>query len=369
MRHDTDQPVRIRFEHTRYPQIGGHSGYAQLTRHLDPARFHASLHGVSDSDTDLPSRLRRFSRPLKRLIARGGMRWYKLSDFNAEMLLIGGCLARQFEIIHFLDGEHSALILPRVRRLIGASRLRIVATFHQPPEIAREVLNLELLPLLDQVVVVSPTQLAFFKQYVAEDRIHLILHGVDTSFFHPIAHPRPAQEVRCITVGQWLRDWAAFAEVAQAMSDMTFDVVTNSRLEFSNLTNVRIHSGLEDAVLAELYRTADILFLPLIQSTANNALLEGIASGLPVVATDLEAIQAYLPSEEGILVAANRREGFIHALRRLQQDAELRHQMGSRARQRAEALAWPRMAARYEQLYRETIDRPIVSLKSAPAQL
>jgi glycosyltransferase involved in cell wall biosynthesis len=360
VRQSTDQPVRVRFEHTCYPQWGGHSGYAQFVRCLDPASFRTFLHGASDRDPDLPRWLRRFKPSLKRLIARGKMPWYKISDLNAEMLALAECLRRRFDLVHFLDGEHSGQFLPRLLRFLGPSSVRTVVTFHQPPSLLRGLVNPELLRWFDQVVVVSPSQLEFFKPHVAEDRLQVILHGVDTDFFHPAAAARRGDGIRCITVGDWLRDWSSFAAVARAMGDVAFDVVTGTKPDLSGLDNVRLYSGLDDGALAELYRRADILFLPLKETTANNALLEGIATGLPVVATDLEATRAYLPSGEAILVADNRTEGFIEAIRGLQRNVALRREMGRRARLRAEELAWPRLACHYERLYRRTIRRPPV---------
>ena len=55
-------------------------------------------------------RLYPFRPLLRRLIARGGMRWYKLSDFNAELEAFLACLARRVDIVHFLDGEHSGAV-------------------------------------------------------------------------------------------------------------------------------------------------------------------------------------------------------------------------------------------------------------------
>jgi glycosyltransferase involved in cell wall biosynthesis len=127
--------------------------------------------------------------------------------------------------------------------------------------------------------------------------------------------------------------------------------VTNRKVDFRHLPNVTIHSGIDDSALARLYRSADVLFLPLVQSTANNSLLEGIASGLAGAITDLEAVRAYLPGGEALLVADNQVDAFVAALRRLRQDVELRHELGRRARARAEALAWPRLIRRYEEFY------------------
>lgn len=344
-------PVRIRFECTRYPHWGSRSGYAQLVHWLEPSHFQTILHAASDSDADL-SRWLMPLRPLLRLwIRRGRMPWYKLSDLNAEVQALKECLARRLDIVHFLDGEHSGQFLPRLVRMARLSTIRTVATFHQPPEVAREILNGQLLQWFDRVVLVSPSQLPFFRQYVPEDRLKVVLHGVDTDFFHPSEAPNRTDRIRCITVGHWLRDWDTFGSVARAMSRVMFDVVTNRRVDFDGLPNVAIHSGVDDETLAGLYRSADVLFLPLLDSTANNALLEGIASGLPVVATDLEAVRAYMPGPGRTLVSGNGIDGFIDALRCLEQDADLRQDMGRRARARAEELSWSRLARHYELLY------------------
>ena len=346
--------TRIRFEFTRYPHWGGRSGYTQLVHQLDQRRFRAIAHGASDSDADLARWLTPIRPWLGRFIQRGRMPWYKLSDLNAEMAALAGCLRGRFDIVHFLDGEHSAQFLPRLVRTWRLSRVRTVATFHQPPEIARHVVNPDLLRWLDHIVLVSPSQLPFFQPHVPRDRLHVLLHGVDAGFFHPAPRPNATDRIRCITAGHWLRDWHVFESVASALAGddgIAFDVVTNRKVDFRHLPNVTIHSGIDDSALASLYRSADVLFLPLVQSTANNSLLEGIASGLAGAITDLEAVRAYLPDGEALLVADNQVDAFVAALRRLRQDVELRHELGRRARARAEALAWPRLIRRYEEFY------------------
>ena len=352
--------MRIRFEYTQYPHWGGRSGYVQLVRHLDPRRFQIDLHGTPDSEEtgEFAQWLMPFRPSLRRWIKRGGrMPWYKLGDLCAEIAALESCSARGFDIIHFLDGEHSAQFLPRVIKASGLSDVRTVATFHQPPEWAQKVVDGTLLRWLDAIVLVSPSQLPFFSSFVPEDRLHLLLHGIDTDFFRPASSPPRLHRVRCITTGHWLRDWDTFRKVASVLGDISFDVVTRRDIKFEDLPNVNVHSGVSDAELAELYRSADILFLPLVQSTANNALLEGIASGLPVIATDLEAVRAYLPNSEGLLVVENSVDGAIGAIRRLGQDFQLRHEMGQRSRARAEELAWPNIIRQYELFYESLLRR------------
>ena len=70
---------------------------------------------------------------------------------------------------------------------------------------------------------------------------------------------------------------------------------------FKGLTNVELHSSINDKSLLRLYQSAQILLLPLLDCTANNALLEGMACGLPVVTTDLPAIKDYVNDDCSIL--------------------------------------------------------------------
>ena len=345
-----ERPIRIRFQHTRYPHWGGHSGYALFVSRLDPHRFRSTLHASSDRDVDLPRWLKPAKPVLKRLVARADMSWYKLGDLHAEMNAIAAGMTGRFDIVHFLDGEHCGRYLPRFLKKAGKARIKTIATFHQPSELARTLLHADSLRWFDQVVLVSPSQLPFFREHVDAERLSVILHGVDTDFFSPLSRPNSSDRLRCITVGHWLRDWETFAAVAGAMTDVQFDVVANRNLPIGDLSNVRIHRALDDLELANLYRAADILFLPLLQSTANNALLEGMASGLAVVATDVEAVRAYVPDGDGLLLPG-RADDFVEAIRALQRDPARREELRRKARARSEALAWSRTVPCYEALY------------------
>ena len=313
------------------------------------------MHGASENDADLawPGLLQRL---LRKVIRRGRMSWYNLSNLNAELLALASCIAGQTDIVHFLEGERSGLFLPRFLRLAHLSKIRTLVTFHQPPEILREAVNEDLLQWVDQIILVSPSQLPFFLPHVPKDRLQVLLHGVDVEFFYPPVSRQDPIDFRCVTVGRWLREWNVLRQVVSALPEVRFDVVTGAETGLAGFHNVHIHRGIDDGALADLYRSADVLLLPLIDSTANNALLEGMASGLPVVATDLPAVRAYLP-EGGVLVPDNSIEGFVTGLQWLQQDISVRHAMGRSARARAEELAWPRVVRQYETLYTNVLCR------------
>ena len=53
-----------------------------------------------------------------------------------------------------------------------------------------------------------------------------------------------------------------------------------------------------------LYQGADLLLLPLIDATANNTLLEGLACGLPVLASDLTGVRDYAPDSHTLYASS-----------------------------------------------------------------
>lgn len=357
--------IRLRCEYSLYRWAGVPTRYVDLVRYLDKSRYQPDLHGTSDLEAEsrLPTWLEPLQDWLKCWIGRGGMPWYRLGDLGAEVAAIQSCKAQPGSVIHFMDGEHCGQFLPRRIREMDLGTVKTVATFHQPPDVITELVNYEMLRWLDAIILVSPTQLPFFKGRVPEDKLNVVLLGVDAELFHPSATKHNSDRVSCITTGLHLRDWDTFKKVALAMPDVTFIVVTSSQVKFEGIPNLKLYSGVSDTALADLYRSADILFLPLLDTTANNTLLEGIATGLPVVATDHQSVRAYLPNDEGILIAGNRVEGFVAAIDRLQKDPELRRKMGRASRARAEELSWPNIIKQYDAIY----TRLHASGSSAPA--
>jgi glycosyltransferase involved in cell wall biosynthesis len=339
--------------YTRYPHFGAHTGFSQLVRFLDSERFDVRLQEVADDDSGLPLPLP-FRRGLRARVQRDGMSWYKLSDLAAELRSFPGCVTERTDVVHYLDGEHSLQFLPRWLERIGRSKTRMVATFHQPAELLDKLVRRDVVAALDRALVVSPAQADWFRALLPPERVEVTLHGVDTAFFRPGERRANGGRVRCVTAGHWLRDWPAVRAVASALRDdarFEFDVITDRATGLEGLSNVRALHGLSDEELVCVYQNADILFLPLTGSTANNSLLEGIACGLPVISTDLESVRAYVPGREAVLVESNATEALLAAVRRLADDVDLRIRMGAAARARAEELAWSNVARRHEQIY------------------
>ncbi len=349
-------PIRVHLVRTRYRHWGARSGFHQFVKYLDSDRYEVSERAVPDSDQDFPIRHRWVAALLRSAVQAGGMRWYKLSDLNAEMLALFPAAAVRIDLLHYLDGEHSAQFLPWLLKGMGKQRPKLLATYHQPPEVLDSLIIRKVIARLDAITVVSPEQAAYFRNFLPSDRVRLIPHGVDTDFFKPAHATEPDGKLRCLTVGHYLRDFNAVRKVAQRFLNsqaIEFHVVSSEAAGLGDLPNVRIYNGIDDAGLLKLYQHSDILFLPLLQATANNALLEGIACGLPVVSSRLPSVRFYLPGEEAILIDDNDTEQFTETIADLWRHSEKRDAMRRAARRRAEALDWHRIAPDFAAAYDE----------------
>lgn len=344
-------PIRVTALYTRYAHFGPFAGFQQVFRHLPTAGLTADVRAVRDG-TPVDAVLRIVSRARRRS-------WYKSTDLAAECRLAMDAFGGRLDIAHYLDGEHSLGFFPR---LVKARQLpvRTVGTFHQPPEMLGRFVHLKTIAALDLVLVMSPTQEAFFRDWLPAERIRTFLHGVETDFFRPPDVAARRQAFRCLTVGHWLRDWAAIGETVdrfRGQRGMEFHVVTHRATGLEGRSNVVTHRNVSDDDLLRLYQSCDLLLLPLKNATANNSLLEGLSCGLPIVSTDIPSVRAYAGEGAATLVAGNVPDALAEAIVAIRDDQERRAEMGRRARARAEELSWPRRTAALVEIYDELAGR------------
>jgi glycosyltransferase involved in cell wall biosynthesis len=96
--------------------------------------------------------------------------------------------------------------------------------------------------------------------------------------------------------------------------------------------------GYQEDALPDLYRSWDIfLFTASGSDQGHRAILEAMASGLPIAALDIPGVRDLVTDGEEGLIAADL-EGLTRALARLAASEEMRRQMGEKARQRALAF-------------------------------
>lgn len=248
--------------------------------------------------------------------------YYQLNSFLfEEQLLKAG--TEKYDVIHFLDGEHCGVLtaLNRLKESESAvtPHTTLIATFHQPQSILSEIIKRpEYLTGFDTVHILSPCQRQFFAQIKSNDPdfVKLVAHGVAPELFMdeiPESGDKNQLKLRSqitgnptkrniiLTVGNWLRNFDALQQTAKQLADRKdiLFVIVSKGLNFPEILEGNIilfNKGISDIELHKLYQQADILFLPLKDGAANNAVLEAMAHGLPIVTTDLPSIHYYTNS-------------------------------------------------------------------------
>jgi len=117
---------------------------------------------------------------------------------------------------------------------------------------------------------------------------------------------------------------------------------------------VRVLGTLADWEIERLYRAADAFAFPSTNEGFGLAALEALASGLPVVASDLDALTTFLADDRtALLVGIGDSEALGAALARLGRDESIRRRLRANGLRVAADYTWNRGAIEHERVYRE----------------
>lgn len=322
--------MQIHFVTVRCDHHSPHSGYDRFADFVPNKPFPLSEAFDSLPDAEKTTLFKK---------AKENVQWYEMPDLHSEFSVNGFKPLFRKHVFHFLYGENSFYHTSK-----GTGRKKVVATFHQPPEIHENYIrSREPLKNLDGIVVVGTNQIPYFSQYIDESRIFFVPHGVDTDFFTPPASSSERDPKRCLFVGKWLRDFDTLRNVSLILHRMDpairIDAVSKeyNRSLLENLPNLTFHSGIPEGDLLKKYQTASLLILPVNDCTANNSAIEGISCGTPVVTTDIGGIRDYLDDDCAVFCKPKDADEMANAVVTLLANECRRAEMEAHARQKAVA--------------------------------
>jgi glycosyltransferase-like protein len=119
---------------------------------------------------------------------------------------------------------------------------------------------------------------------------------------------------------------------------------------------VRVLGTLTDAEIERLYRAADAFAFPSTKEGFGLAALEALASGLPVVASDLDALTTFLEDgRSAVLVPIGDPDALGAALVRVGRDESIRRRLRAHGLRVAADYGWDGAAATHERVYRSLL--------------
>jgi glycosyltransferase involved in cell wall biosynthesis len=221
-------------------------------------------------------------------------------------------------------------------------------------QLTRRVLARRLALRFSQVVVPSLTlqRMARETWRLPAQRIHFIPNGVDLACFHPGMTSGVSAEGPIIGTAAALRPEKNLARLLRALALLRADgeaahlVILGDGPERARLEALAVTLGLAGCVRflghvgepAAAYRAMDLFCLSSDTEQMPFALLEAMASGLAVAATDVGDVAMMLPPESRPGVAALNDQALAEALRPLLRDPVRRAGLGRANRARAESV-------------------------------
>lgn len=204
----------------------------------------------------------------------------------------------------------------------------------------------------------------------SEEKIGVIPNGVDTVAFAPETRVPDADgqrhDLRLIFVGR-LIPRKGVDLILTAMSDMPGVQLTvvGDGPERSELAYYAQKHGLDVTFMGELqhdqlpvlYRSHDAFAMPSYNEGMSNTVLEAMASGLPVVVTDVGGT-AELIHNNGLVVPVADMNALRDAICFLKENHSARRQMGAQSRKIACQYSWTMVASQYIEQYKHTCAFP-----------
>jgi glycosyltransferase involved in cell wall biosynthesis len=268
--------------------------------------------------------------------------------------------APRHDVVHIHSALAPAVTLARAAGLASAAKLRgrpvlihahggLVASWLTTWQ--RRVAARLLLAPVDLIVPVAAS-VASVMQDVAPGRVETVRNGVDLDEF--VAHDRPPRSVPRILFAGIVTRRKGLLDLADASRrlherSVRHEVVivggtpdegaaeeTLVRAGFASLApEVTVTGPRSREEMPGLYRDADIFCLPSWWEAMPLTVLEAMASGLPVVATDVgDVSEIVLDGVTGLVVPPRDASALASALERVVSDTELRRAMGAAGRRR-----------------------------------
>jgi glycosyltransferase involved in cell wall biosynthesis len=196
--------------------------------------------------------------------------------------------------------------------------------------------------------------------------IGVIYNGVDTEIFRPVE--KNDGNFTVISTSRIIKRKGidlllkAFVDLSKDKADVRLILVGDGNMK-ENLEKTAKQSEAREKItfagaverekMSQYYQKADVFVLPSLNEGMSNSLLEAMASGLAIVATDTGGTKELVNSENGVIIEKSSAGSIKEALDKLYKNKDLLQSMKLASRQKAEKMNWQNMAEGYIKIYQE----------------
>jgi len=206
-------------------------------------------------------------------------------------------------------------------------------------------------------------------RFLPDVSIDVIPNGIDLDRFSPDENAKSSDVLRLLTVGRLsftkrmeilihaveiLRKEGCKVHLTVAGGGQLEQKLKQIVTERSLGDIIEITGRIEAQKMPQVYRQHDIFVSASMQEGMSNAVLEAMASGLPIVTTYCEGVEELI-ADNGIIVESPSGADIAAAVKRLIQDQRTYNSMRAASRKRAGSFTWPPIASRYVECYRKIL--------------
>jgi glycosyltransferase involved in cell wall biosynthesis len=201
--------------------------------------------------------------------------------------------------------------------------------------------------------------------------IGIIPNGIDTEKYYPSQKQELAKPIKVLTVCRLIsrKRIDLLVKAAGQARELGLDVQLNIAGEgnlMEALKKLANRLKVADRVvfmgrvpveqMPQVYRDNDIFVMSSEHEGMSNAMLEAMASGLPIITTRCEGVEELI-TDNGIIVETPGPRDIAAAIKELIQQPQTYSSMSAASRKRAEMFSWSSVASRYLQCYYEVLKR------------
>jgi len=202
-------------------------------------------------------------------------------------------------------------------------------------------------------------------KFLPSASIDVIPTGVDLDQFYPGKSGKKSDAIKLLTVGRLsvTKQVSVLINAVEILHKaghkVSFTIVGGGPLE-QQLKQIVSEKALTDIIcmtgrinpkqMPEIYRRHDLLISATAQEGLSNAMLEAMASGLPIVTTRCEGLDELIAGN-AIIIEKPDPQLIASAITQLMQNSRTYESMSAASRKQAELFSWSSVAEKYLQCY------------------